>query len=69
MLGSRNEPRLTGGRTIVWSLDRTGGVPVNDVLPKIVSFVEQYGGDKSELMFGYWESGDAIVITAPSKTQ
>lgn len=53
------------GNEIVWRHRPTTGVSLNEVLPRLVEFVDAYQGDKSKLMFGYWEYGDEIVVTAP----
>jgi hypothetical protein len=65
MFGSRHEPYLMNGRKIVWRLERSNGMPLNDVLAQLVDFESSYDGNKTELVFGYWEYGDEIVVTAP----
>jgi hypothetical protein len=48
----------------VWSADRSDGTPLKEVLLNLHAFLEQYDGDKNDLMIGYWEYGDQIVVTA-----
>lgn len=60
MFGSRREPKLMDGRRIVSSL-QSGGIPLDDALRSLNEVRAAYPGE--DLMFGYWEYGDEIVVT------
>ena len=64
MFGSRRESNLMDGRKVVWNHGTTTGIPLNEFLPTLVEFAANYPGNKSDLMIGYWEYGDEIVVTA-----
>lgn len=64
MWGSRREPELFDGRKIVWEC-RSLGAPLPDVLDALRKLIALRGGSGDDLLIGYWEYGDQIVVTAP----
>lgn len=64
MFGSKRQPELVDHRQIV--LDMPATMPAMEAATALNEFLETYTGDKAALMFGYWEYGDRIVVTAPT---
>jgi hypothetical protein len=64
MLGSRKQPHLMEGRRIVWTAedaDGTAVAPFRDALTKLLE------GGTEDLLIGYWDYGNSIVVTAPDE--
>jgi hypothetical protein len=64
MFGSSAQHRFLKGRKVVLNLDRLT-LPALDVLAQLNDFINAYEGDKSALLFGYWDSDSSLVVTAP----
>lgn len=63
MFGSSPQHRFLEGRRIVLELDLT--MPALDAVLALGNFMAEYQGDKDALRFGYWDSGEALVVAAP----
>ena len=63
MFGSRREPELFDGREVIWH-ERSTGSPLSGVLPQLAELVRLHPG--VDLMIGYWEYGNQLVVTAPT---
>lgn len=63
MMGSARQNGLLAGRRIILSLPMT--MPATDAAKAINDFLGQYVGDAAHLLFGYWDYGGEIVMTAP----
>lgn len=65
MFGSRKQPSLTENRRIVLTMPLV--LPAIDASQRLADFLAAYGGNKPDLMFGFWEFGDELVVTAPTE--
>ena len=71
MFGSREQPELMGARNsqrrIVLHMPEL--MAATEALQQLSEFMAAYEGDRSALLFGFWDYGNEIVITAPDEAQ
>lgn len=63
-MGSKVSARLEHGRHIVWRGD-ADGVPLAQLIEALSELLEKHSD--VDLMFGYWDYGEQLVVTAPDK--
>jgi hypothetical protein len=66
MFGSDQNSTLMRGRRIVWR-QSADGVPLSRLVAETLDFILTYKGDRSQLLFGYWDYGSELVITEPDE--
>jgi hypothetical protein len=66
---SKREIELMDGRQVIWRASKSDGVSLKDVMADLQKVVQDYGGPVTDLLIGYWEYGDEIVVTAPESSK